>query len=114
MLLTPLLGVLLVLTGPVPSANGDPRGSAVPGPSAAYDTGSGLTALTAGPVVPLVERAEAEQHRTPPGPGDHPGIGAADGVQLVVPSGPASPGRTAARPPSAPSTASSARAPPVS
>lgn len=137
-----VLGVLLVLSGAVPSPDGGPRGSAVPslspapGPAAPgtasassgpgtrtsgrpagpvlLDSGSFAAASTAGRIVSLVERAASEQHRTSPGPGDQQAIGPDTGVPLAVPPGPASPEWTAATPPCAPGSALGARAPPVS
>ena len=137
-----VLGVLLALSGLVPSQNSGPRGSVVAGPSpvsstaapgtasapsgpgtrtsgrpagpAVSDTGSSPAASSAGRIVPLVERAMFEQHRTSPGPGDHQATGPDTGVPPVVPPGPAFPERTAATPPSAPGGALAARAPPVS
>ncbi|WP_448612114.1 hypothetical protein [Geodermatophilus sp. URMC 60] len=140
-LLAPVLGVLLVLAGLATSEGGGPGASPVPGlrvssavaPAVAssssgpgvrttgrpatgrpvIDTGPHPAVPVAGRITPLVERAAPEQHGTPPGLGDLT-IGPAAGVQAVPTAAPAFPEDIAATPPSAPSTAIGARAPPVS
>ncbi len=142
-LLAPVLGVLLVLAGLLASENADPRARAVSDlsvaagvaapaavsiPSSApgvrspgrptsgpavVDPGWRLAAFTAGRILPLVERAGAELHRTSAGPGDHLAVGPVAGVQPVSTAVPALPEGTAPTPPRVPSTAFGARAPPL-